>query len=62
VLWRYELQPDGAGTLLTEQWTMSNPVWFRERGGEAEVSERAANAKGSIGATLHGMKVTAEAG
>ena len=37
VLWRYELQPDGDGTVLTEQWTMTNPAYFLERGGEEEV-------------------------
>ena len=60
VLWRYELQPDGDGTLLTEQWTMRKPSWFAERGGDAEIGMRTANAKESIAATLQGMKVAAE--
>jgi hypothetical protein len=59
-LWRYELQPDGDGTRLTEQWTLRNPSWFLERGGEPEVARRAANAKESMAATLKGMKATAE--
>ena len=59
-LWRYELQPDGDGTLLIEQWTLRKPAFFIEQGGEAEVARRAANAKESIAATLQGMKATAE--
>ena len=59
-LWRYELQPDGDGTVLIEQWTLRNPSWFLERGGEAEIARRAANAKESMAATLQGMKATAE--
>ena len=58
--WRYELQPDGDGTVLTEQWTLTNPGFFREQGGDAEIARRAANAKESITATLAGMKATAE--
>jgi len=60
VLWRYELQPDGDGTLLTEQWTMQNLSWFLEQGGGAEVARRAGNARESMAATLHGMKAAAE--
>ena len=60
VLWRYELQPDGDGTVLTEQWTMRKPSFFLEQGGEPEVARRAANAKESIAATLQAMKTTAE--
>ena len=60
VLWRYELQPDGDGTVLTEQWTMRKPSYFLEQGGEPEVARRAANAKESIAATLQAMKTTAE--
>jgi hypothetical protein len=59
-LWRYELQPDGDGTLLIEQWTLRKPSFFIEQGGDAEVTRRAANAKESIAATLQGMKATAE--
>jgi Polyketide cyclase / dehydrase and lipid transport len=59
-LWRYRLEPDGEGTLLTEQWTMRNPDFFRKQGGDAEIAQRTANAKESIAATLAGMKATAE--
>ena len=62
VLWRYELQPDGEGTLLTEQWTMRKPEFFREQGGEEEIARRTANAKESMGATLAGIKAAAESG
>jgi uncharacterized protein YndB with AHSA1/START domain len=60
VQWRYELQPDGDGTVLTEQWTLNKPEFFLDQGGEAEVARRAANARESIAATLAGMKATAE--
>ncbi len=60
VLWRYELRPDGDGTLLTEQWTLRKPSFFLDQGGEAEVARRKANAKESMAATLNGMKATAE--
>ena len=59
-LWRYVLEPDGDGTLLTEQWTLSNPSWFMERGGEEEITQRAANARESMAVTLRAMKATAE--
>jgi uncharacterized protein YndB with AHSA1/START domain len=61
-LWRYELQPDGDGTVLVEQWTLRKPSYFLDNGGEAEIARRAANAKESIAATLQGMKATAEGG
>jgi uncharacterized protein YndB with AHSA1/START domain len=59
-LWRYELQADGDGTLLTEHWTMRKPEFFIEMGGDAEVQRRISNAKESIGATLAAMKAAAE--
>jgi hypothetical protein len=59
--WRYELTPDGDGTLLTEQWELRNPAFFIDRGGDEEIARRAANARESIAATLRGMKQTAEA-
>jgi len=59
--WRYELQPDGDGTVLVEQWTLRNPAFFLEQAdGEAQIAQRAANAKESMAATLKGMKATAE--
>lgn len=59
-LWRYELTPDGGGTLLTERWELRNPGYFADRGGDEEIARRAANARESIAATLHGMKQAAE--
>jgi uncharacterized protein YndB with AHSA1/START domain len=58
--WRYDLKADGDGTLLTEQWTLTNPGFFKEQGGDPEVARRSANAKESIAATLAGMKAAAE--
>jgi uncharacterized protein YndB with AHSA1/START domain len=59
--WRYELQADGDGTVLVEQWTLRNPAYFLDQDdGEAQIAQRAANAKESIAATLQGMKATAE--
>jgi uncharacterized protein YndB with AHSA1/START domain len=58
--WRYQLDDDGDGTKLTEQWTLNNTQYFMDNGGEQEIARRAANAKESIGATLRGMKATAE--
>jgi len=60
--WRYQLDDDGDGTKLTEQWVLTNTGYFADNGGNAEIARRAANAKESIGATLRGMKTTAEAG
>lgn len=62
VHWRYQIEADGDGTKLTEQWTLRNPTFLFERGGQAEVDRRAANARESIAATLAGMKAAAEAG
>jgi hypothetical protein len=58
--WRYQLDDDGDGTLLTEQWELRNRAFFVDLGGEEELTRRAANAQESIGATLRGMKSTAE--
>ena len=30
-LWRYELQPDGDGTVLVEQWTLRKPSFFLDQ-------------------------------
>lgn len=38
VLWRYQLEDDGDGTLLTQQWVMRNRALFVESGGEDEVA------------------------
>lgn len=60
-MWRYALQPDGDGTMLTEQWELRNREFFIEKGGQAELDLRVANSKESIAATLKGMKAAAEA-
>jgi uncharacterized protein YndB with AHSA1/START domain len=61
-LWRYQLDDDGDGTLLTEQWELRNRAFFLDLGGEDEIARRESNAKESIAATLRGMKATAEGG
>ena len=60
--WRYTLEDADGGTLLTEAWELRNRAFFVDLGGEDELSRRAANAKESIGATLRGMKASAEGG
>ena len=59
-LWRYELQPDGNGTVLTETWHLRNKVPNMET--DADMDARADSNRESISATLKGMKATAEAG
>jgi hypothetical protein len=61
VMWRYELQPEADGTLLTERWQLHNRAFYDDHGGDEEIDRRAANARESIAATLQGMKATAEA-
>ena len=58
--WRYQLDDDGDGTRLTEDWELRNRAFFVDRGGDDEIARPAANAQESIGATLRGMKRTAE--
>jgi hypothetical protein len=60
VHWRYQLEADGEGTRLTEQWALRNLSPIMVENGETEVQRRVANAKESIGATLAGMKKAAE--
>lgn len=60
VYWRYHLEADGDGTVLTEQWELRNLSPPLIEGGEAEVARRVANAKESIAATLAGVKAAAE--
>jgi len=62
VFWRYQIEPDGDGTLLTEQWELRNRSPIMIEGGDEEVNRRVANAKESITATLQGIKTAAEAG
>ena len=61
VHWRYVLEADGAGTLLTEEWALRNLSPIMVERGDAEVAQRVANAKESIGATLVGLRKAAEA-
>ncbi|MGD9751148.1 MAG: SRPBCC family protein [Acidimicrobiia bacterium] len=61
VHWRYQLEADGDGTLLTEQWALRNLSPIMIENGDAEVQRRVANAHESIAATLAGMKRAAEA-
>ncbi len=62
VLWRYQLEPNGDGTTLTESWTLRNLTPNMVDKGDTEVEERAENARRSMRATLEGMKAAAEAG
>jgi hypothetical protein len=62
VLWRYRLEPEGAGTRLTESWTLRQLSPNMVEKGQAEVDYRRANARDSIQATLAAMKAAAEAG
>ena len=60
VFWRYQLDADGDGTLLTEQWELRNLSPIMVEGGDDEVQRRVANAKESMHATLAGIKRVAE--
>ena len=60
-LWRYDLQPDDSGTVLTETWNLRTMTPLMEEKGESEMEARAAAARESMAATLRGMKATAEA-
>jgi len=60
VHWRYLLESTDTGTRLTEQWALRNLSPPMVENGQAEVDRRVANARESIGATLAGMKATAE--
>lgn len=59
-LWRYELQPDGDATILTETWHLRTKTPNMET--QADMDARADSNRESISATLKGMKATAEAG
>ncbi|MFN0025810.1 MAG: SRPBCC family protein [Acidimicrobiales bacterium] len=61
VHWRYQLEPDGDGTRLSEQWELRNLSPIMIEHGQAEVDKRVSNAKESIGVTLTRMKAAAEA-
>ncbi len=58
--WRYDLEPNDSGTILTESWALMNLSPLMIEHGDEEIQFRAANARESITATLKGMKVAAE--
>jgi len=62
VLWRYQLEPNGDGTTLTESWTLRALTPNMVDQGDVEIDRREENARVSIKATLAGMKAAAEAG
>jgi hypothetical protein len=59
-LWRYQLEPSGDGTKLTETWTLRKLSPNMIEKGDEELQYRKANADSSIQATLAGMKAAAE--
>lgn len=59
-LWRYELEPSGGGTKLTESWTLRQLSPNMLEKGQAEIDQRKHNAQTSIRATLEAMKAAAE--
>jgi hypothetical protein len=61
VLWKYIVEPSGAGTKLTEHWELRNLSPIMIENGPDEVAFRVSNAHESLGATLRAMKATAEA-
>ena len=61
-LWRYQMEPSGSGTTLTESWTLRELTPGMLEKGEAEFEFRRENAESSIRATLEAMKAAAEAG
>ena len=58
--WRYDLEPNDSGTILTESWALMNLSPLMIEHGDEEIQYRAANARESITATLKGMKAAAE--
>jgi len=60
VLWRYQLEPEGGGTRLTESWTLRQTTPSIAEKGPSELDYRRNNAITSIRATLEGMKAAAE--
>jgi Polyketide cyclase / dehydrase and lipid transport len=61
-LWKYVVEPAGAGTKLTECYELRNLSPLMQERGQAEIDQRMDNMRASIRATLEGMKRTAEAG
>ena len=60
-LWRYQLEPVGEGTRLTESWTLRQAGPSMVEKGQPEIDRRRENARESMRATLEAMKAAAEA-
>jgi ligand-binding SRPBCC domain-containing protein len=59
--WRYDLEPDGAGTMLSETWTDRRGVLLRRLGGLVSgISDRESYAATSIEHTLERVRDAAE--
>ena len=61
-LWRYELRPSAAGTVLVEQYELRNPMGDLATGGQSAIDVRMGTNRTSIRATLEGIKAAAEQG
>jgi len=61
VQWGYRLEPDGAGTKLTQHWELRNLSPIMIENGDEEVQRRRRNALDSIEKTLPAIKAAAEA-
>lgn len=61
-LWKYQLEPSGDGTKLTEYYELRNPSPPMIERGEPAIEERMETNRRSIRATLEGMKAAAEKG
>lgn len=59
--WRYDVAPDGSGSLLTESWTDRRPAWFRVPAGlTTGVMDRSAATAAGIEATLAAVRARLE--
>ena len=60
VLWRYQLEPVGDGTRLTESWTLRQLSPSMVEKGDSELEYRTANAAKGLKTTLAAMKSALE--
>ena len=60
-LWKYTVEPNGAGTRLTESYELRNLPPLLMEGGQPAIDDRMHAMRTSIRATLLGMKAAAEA-
>lgn len=60
--WSYELEPTATGTRLTERWWIANKSPALLEATDEQFQARVDMTRGSIEATLAGVKATAEAG